>query len=121
MGLDQYLYAISMEDWNEQRFTNAEELGHWRKHPNLHGWFQNLWRQRNGTTRPLRHEKVVVRLPGLAGLASAVIKNELPYCEGEYFGTSEDSDSQLSADLEIIQDAVIAARQGKVVYYEASA
>ena len=40
MGLDQYATAIKGED--------EISLGEWRKHPNLQGWMENLWRSKGG-------------------------------------------------------------------------
>ena len=46
MGLDMYAYtaAIPKMDWAS---GNQRELAYWRKHPNLHGWMEQLWRSRN--------------------------------------------------------------------------
>ena len=42
MGLDQYGYAIKEGD--------KRELMYWRKHPNLHGFMEELW---NHKDRPM--------------------------------------------------------------------
>ena len=41
MGLDQYAYAKTSEDSEEQ-----EELAYWRKHNRLHGWMEDLYRDK---------------------------------------------------------------------------
>jgi hypothetical protein len=47
MGLDMYAYAAAKEDsaWND---GNHRELTYWRKHPNLHGWMEELYRAKGG-------------------------------------------------------------------------
>jgi hypothetical protein len=42
MGLDQYMYVATKENANDSR-----EIAYRRKHPNLHGWMEQLWRSRN--------------------------------------------------------------------------
>ena len=36
MGLDMYLHK-----------RQSEEIGYWRKHNRLHGFFEEMWRERN--------------------------------------------------------------------------
>lgn len=60
MGLDQYAYAAMKAAQREEFYADAEldenknwvsksgvseprEIAYWRKHPNLHGWMQQLW------------------------------------------------------------------------------
>ena len=46
MGLDMYAYAAAKAglEWDGK---NQREIAYWRKHPNLHGWMEQLWRSRN--------------------------------------------------------------------------
>ena len=44
MGLDMYAYTAAKEGQE----ATARELAYWRKHPNLHGWMEQLWKSRNG-------------------------------------------------------------------------
>jgi len=39
MGLDQFAFAGGDED-------TRNEISYWRKHPNLHGWMENLWQEK---------------------------------------------------------------------------
>lgn len=41
MGLDQY--ASIRKDGQED-----QEIAYWRKHPNLQGWMEQLWREKGG-------------------------------------------------------------------------
>ena len=40
MGLDQYAYKVVAHDED-----NRDEIAYWRKHPNLQGWMEQLWRE----------------------------------------------------------------------------
>ena len=42
MGLDMYAYVASKNDEGEN--VTERELAYWRKHPNLHGWMEELWK-----------------------------------------------------------------------------
>lgn len=70
MGLDQYMYAAARagqynDFWESGEYdketkefinktvTKPIEIGYRRKHPNLHGWFYNLWVSKG---RPMREE-----------------------------------------------------------------
>ena len=63
MGLDMYAYTAGRNgqysDWwadaeldeHKKQFVNTKitkpvEIAYWRKHPNLHGWMEQLWRDR---------------------------------------------------------------------------
>ena len=52
MGLDQYWVARKGEaKRDEEGFTFYEEemeLAYWRKHPNLQGWMEELYRKKRG-------------------------------------------------------------------------
>ena len=46
MGLDQYAY-VAAQATDEGHGFGQRELAYWRKHPNLHGWMEQLWRSQN--------------------------------------------------------------------------
>lgn len=48
MGLDQYAYIASKAD-TDYDDTSRQELAYWRKHPNLHGWMEQLWIAQDNT------------------------------------------------------------------------
>jgi len=73
VGLDQYAYvagrAGQRDEWWEGAAMNPEtkqfenpavtqprELAYWRKHPNLQGWMEQLWRSRNKPNNNLVQE-----------------------------------------------------------------
>lgn len=51
MGLDMYAYkrADAIEEQVDFPSCNEdEEIFYWRKHPNTHGWMENLYREKGG-------------------------------------------------------------------------
>lgn len=45
MGLDQYAYIAGKAD-TDYDDPSRQDLAYWRKHPNLQGWMEKLWRQK---------------------------------------------------------------------------
>lgn len=50
MGLDMYAHTIDEAPASPVDFKveHYGELHYWRKHPNLHGWMENLYRMKGG-------------------------------------------------------------------------
>ncbi|HSI48496.1 MAG TPA: hypothetical protein VLA61_09520 [Ideonella sp.] len=50
MGLDMYVYCTeqTITDIDFDMPNNAHEFVTWRKHPNLHGWMEQLYRAKGG-------------------------------------------------------------------------
>ena len=50
MGLDMYVYAVDKEaavnDFSFDNTIDPKIVKQWRKHPNLHGWMEKLWRKK---------------------------------------------------------------------------
>jgi hypothetical protein len=48
MGLDMYPYVTSEAPRAQVDFRadDATEIHYWRKHPNLHGWMEQLYRDK---------------------------------------------------------------------------
>jgi hypothetical protein len=117
MGLDMFAYttdkAIPPVDFQEH--DDAEELFYWRKHPNLHGWMENLYRSKGGKTEPFNCVAVRLDLGDLDALEQAVNDNTLPETQGFFFGTSDGSEK--TDDLHFIRKARDALANGKSVLY----
>jgi len=120
MGLDQFAYSIDSEG-------NKSELSYWRKHPNLHGWMENLWDSKG---RPNKNEDsdpmglsdfncvpVELTYEDLDGLEKDIQQNRMPQTVGFFFGNDSD-EYYRSQDLEFIQNARIALDNGSKVYYD---
>jgi len=117
MGLDMFAYTTNEDipavDFYEPK--DAAELFYWRKHPNLHGWMERLYRTKRGKKKSFN--LVTVRLDNhdLDALEAIVNADQLPFTEGFFFGESHPEDKQ--DDLDFIQKARAALKQGKKAYY----
>jgi hypothetical protein len=146
MGLDQYAYVAAKEGqydeyyekgtWNKETqeydspVEKPRELTYWRKHPNLQGWMENLWRNRlaDQGKEPLRESAFGSSFNGieleltwedLEQLEKDITTAHLPKTTGFFFG--EDSDNYyLKQDLEFIKQARSEIFCGLRVFYNSS-
>lgn len=111
MGLDQWatVRPEGMEEDKEIRVFS------WRKHPNLQGWMERLWRERGGTGE-FNQMSVELRDDDLVALEKAVLNSGLPDTVGFFFGESAD-DEYLSDDLKFVGRARDAVASGHQVFY----
>jgi hypothetical protein len=117
MGLDMYAYTTT-GDVPEVDFEGPDdtaELHYWRKHPNLHGWMERLYRKKGGRDEKFNCASVLLTEADLAVLNSDVIGDRLPFTEGFFFGVSRPEEKQ--DDLDFIQKARAAIAEGKKVFY----
>lgn len=54
MGLDQYAYIKLAPEYENWLF-----LAEWRKHPNLQGWMERLWRKKINTSEPYEKDTLI--------------------------------------------------------------
>jgi hypothetical protein len=137
MGLDMYAYAIdekpatevdftpperneAFEAWAESGYDEAKApyLHYWRKHPDLHGWMEQLYREKGGKDPDFNGNTLVLTPEDLTRLEQALLIHDLPHTEGFFFGASARED--LEGDLEFLEKACAAIAQGKTVYYDSS-
>jgi len=122
MGLDMYAYAAARAnaDWNsgEQR-----EIAYWRKHPNLHGWMEQLWHSRGGHNPgddPMFNGiELELTWEDLDQLEKDVRNGGLPHTVGFFFGNNSD-DYYRDEDLEFIKKARTELFTGLKVFYNSS-
>ena len=127
MGLDQYAYAIDGSG-------NEHELMTWRKHPNLQGFMEQLWEDKDrmcfdsatfkeapftegdgGCMGDFNQVGVLLDEHDIDSLEVVVLDGELPETSGFFFGESQPEDKE--DDLTFIEKAKDAIKQGwKVVY-----
>jgi hypothetical protein len=119
VGLDMTAFRvlgnIPVDHWE------GEEIYTWRKHPNMHGWMQQLYARKSGVTDPEEfNSSVYVELNAqeIAELAEVVEKRELPHTTGFFFGQSGPDDFEY--DQEFLTAATRAILAGYKVYYTAS-
>lgn len=121
MGLDQFAVARKGEpvekdgrlEWPESR-----SLADWRKHPNLQGWMEGLYRRKGGEEE-FNCVDVELTLEDLDALEKAVKGKEMPGTTGFFFGDDSD-DYYREQDLQFIEEARGAIRDGCTVVYSSS-
>ncbi|EMI24066.1 hypothetical protein [Rhodopirellula europaea] len=118
MGLDQYALITTETIDQEVDFKipeNACEIHYWRKHPNLHGWMQDLYHDKDGT-KEFNCTPVVLNADDLDRLEAAIKANELPDTCGFFFGTTVGDEKE--DDLKFIEKARQAIADGYTVFYD---
>jgi len=130
MGLDMYAYVATkagaqQEYWDqyevetEQRtVSRPREIAYWRKHPNLHGWMQQLWESK-GNTGGFNGDELELTWEDLDALEQAVVQAQLPTTGGFFFGDPSDSYYR-EQDLEFIKNARAELFSGLKVFYNSS-
>jgi len=139
MGLDMYAYSATRAgqqndfyegakiDQNSKDFVNKvvgkpHELAYWRKHPNLHGWMEKLWNNRNGGNQngnTFNGIELELTYDDLEILELDVIAGTLPGTSGFFFGNNAD-DHYREQDLEFIKNARAELFMGLKVFYNSS-
>ena len=119
MGLDQYATArrgeAKTDDDGYTYYEDSKELAYWRKHPNLQGWMENLWRVK-GNEGEFNCVDLELTLNDLDNLEKSLDNEALPETVGFFFGADAD-DHYAEADREFIVQARAAIKQGyKVIY-----
>jgi hypothetical protein len=125
MGLDMYCWAIEpkkikvLEDINAEfkKDQKPEELFYWRKHHDLHGYFENLYRERGGEDE-FNCVKLRLYETDLDNLEQDVINKKLPQTTGFFFGDQPVTDEDVENDLLFIAKARQAIKEGKAVFYD---
>jgi hypothetical protein len=117
MGLDMYAFTLRRPPATEVDFPieGAVELHYWRKHPNLHGWMESLYRAKGGKGECFNCATVMLRATDLDRLEDAVRHRRLPHTIGFFFGASDGSEQD--DDLLFILNAREAIAIGKTVFY----
>lgn len=137
MGLDQYMYVAAKagaldeyyddanydkEDGDPTKIIKPREIGYRRKHPNFHGWMEQLWIEKNpGAHLQTSFNGVELELTweDLDRLEEAVNAGTLPATTGFFFGNASDEYYQ-PQDLEFIKFARAELFCGLRVFYNSS-
>ena len=102
----------------EGLIVDIEEIAYWRKHPNLHGWMEQLYRKKGGTDPSFNGDTVLLTEEDIDSLKIAVLTRSLPSTSGFFFGESKQEIN--FADLEFIEKAKQAIKEGYTIYYDSS-
>ena len=115
MGLDQYAYcrAEVKGDWRDSR-----EIAYWRKHPNLQGWMEHLWKSK-GNSGDFNGDEIELTWADLEQLEDDIKQGVLPKTTGFFFGDQSD-DYYREQDLEFIRNAKAELFSGLKVFYNSS-
>ena len=121
MGLDQYAY-VAAQATDEGHGFGQRELAYWRKHPNLHGWMEQLWRSRNTdpTVDPAFNGiELELTWADIDRLEDDIKNGRLPATSGFFFGTNSD-DHYREDDLAFVRKARAELFMGLKVFYNSS-
>ena len=149
MGLDMYAYVAAKEGQQRAFYESAEfdddakdfvnktveqprEIAYWRKHPNLHGWMEQLWRNKKYSVQPTDASapvesdsdmfngiEIELTAEDLDELERAVTHRQLPATRGFFFGEEADQFYH-DKDLAFIKAARIEMFMGLKVFYNSS-
>ena len=124
MGLDMYAFTVDATTIGDGVVDvalgdGAEQISYWRKFNALHGWMEDLYRQKGGSKESFNCTTVRLTANDLDRLEMDVGANKLVPRNGFFFG---DTTSIHPEDLESVGDFVKVARQciadGKAVFYD---
>lgn len=127
MGLDMYAFRVKAEDVIDDfnvrgqdagREDDLEELAYWRKHHDLHGWMERLYRAKGGTKESFNCVPVRLSMDDLNLLESDILNNRLPETQGFFFGTNPPDEYSREQDMAFISKAKISIANGAAVYYD---
>jgi hypothetical protein len=122
MGLDQFAYITKVKPSKEVDFTvevseDNEEIHYWRKHPDIHGFMESLYRKKGGVDE-FNCKPVVLVQEDIDNLADSILDGKLPSTVGFFFGSSAGDDEEENDDLEFCKKASEAIKKGYTVYYD---
>ncbi|MBM6395303.1 MULTISPECIES: phosphoglycerate kinase [Hyphomicrobiales] len=117
MGLDMYAFAIPETPAAPVDFEaeTGSELHYWRKHPNLHGWMEALYREKGGKDDVFNNVNLQLTAQDLDRLEADIRDHRLPSTTGFFFGTSDGS--EIADDLQFVAKAREALAAGFTVFY----
>lgn len=149
MGLDMYAYVAGKKGQYNDYYETAEfdktvnefvsttvtkpyEIAYWRKHPNLHGWMEQLWLRKNGYALTDDQQfiegkeapsfngiELELTWDDLDNLERAIRHGKLPDTQGFFFGNPADN-HYYEQDLEFVNNAKAEVFLGLKVFYNSS-
>ena len=127
MGLDMYAFRVKAEDVIDDfnvrddsmgRKEPLEELAYWRKHHDLHGWMERLYRAKGGTKESFNCVPLRLTDLDLDDLMLDVVNNKLPQTQGFFFGDNPPDLESMQKDMKFILAAKAVIEDGDAVYYD---
>jgi hypothetical protein len=125
MGLDQFAYktrvkpgkSVDFQDEVYKDEVEREEIHYWRKHPNVHGFMEDLYREKGGES-DFNCRPVELTQEDIDSLAKSILDQELPKTSGFFFGQSCGDEEEKNDDLEFCKKASEAIKEGYTVFYD---
>ena len=117
MGLDMYACTINRTPESPVDFKaeDAAELHYWRKHPNLHGWMEDRYREKGGADPDFNCVSLQLTREDLDDLEETIRSGSLPPTSGFFFGQSDGTERD--DDLQFVAKAREALAAGLTVFY----
>lgn len=117
MGLDMYALTLARvpERQTDFKAEDGQEFHYWRKHPNLHGWMEQRYRDKGGRGDHFNCVNLQLTSEDLDELERAVKFERLPETSGFFFGASDGTET--SDDLLFVAKARDALAAGLTVFY----
>lgn len=117
MGLDMYAFKTKTPLQTQVDFEveDTELFHYWRKHPDLHGWMETLYREKGGHAESFNVVNLQLTAADLDRLERVLTSKTLPCTVGFFFGASDGS--ELEDDLGFLVKARQALNEGFSVYY----
>lgn len=135
MGLDMHAYVAAREGqyrdhWDKGDYdkeggftspvTKPIEIAYWRKHPNLHAWFENLYRSQGGEG-DFNGDELELTWEDLDQLEYDIELGKLKQLEATGFFWGDPSDDYYyDADVKFIKEARSQLFLGLRVFYNSS-
>ena len=129
MGLDMYGYTMRAEfvgnrqtDVNvrdeEQEQAQLTDIAYWRKFNHLHGWMEELYREKFGRQDTFNCCNVRLELEDLARLEADLDGEKLEHTPGFFFGDDKIYPEDIAETKAFIQKARAAIGAGLAVFYD---
>jgi hypothetical protein len=107
-------------DFVNKTVTKPREIAYWRKHPNLHGWMEQLWQKKNPEdVSSFNGIELELTALDLDELEQVLLDGRLPHTQGFFFGNTADN-HYLDNDLAFVQSARAELFLGLRVFYNSS-
>lgn len=116
MGLDMHAMVTkeNIQSKTDFEVEECQQIHYWRKHPNLHGWMEALYRAKGGT-QEFNYVPVVLDREDLDRLEADIRANRLPHTEGFFFGVTVGDEAE--DDLVFVANARQEIAKGGMVFY----
>ena len=126
MGLDMYAYRVKQADVvgdfeiakDDDGYSRVDEFFYWRKHHDLHGWMERLYRSKGGPQETFNCAKVRLTTVDLDALQHDLENGTLPETQGFFFGTNPPDAESMKEDLKFVEQARSIIGEGDAVYYD---